>query len=55
MTPTLPRLHGGRVLLRPLADDDLDALAEIVVGEGVRGHDGWHDGLLMDLLAEELR
>ncbi len=31
-----PRLRGDRVVLRPLADGDLDALTEIVEGEGVR-------------------
>jgi hypothetical protein len=36
----LPMLRGGRVALRPLRD----------------GADGeWHSGLLMDLLAAELR
>lgn len=32
----LPWLHGDRVVLRPLADGDLDPLTAIVEGDGVR-------------------
>ena len=35
-------LRGERVLIRPMTADDVPRLAE------------WHDGLLMDLLADEL-
>jgi aminoglycoside 6'-N-acetyltransferase len=32
----LPTLHGERVILRPLAEEDLEQLAEIVASPGVR-------------------
>ena len=53
MTLTLPRLHGGRVLLRPLADDDVDALAVIVESEGVR--EWWGPSPSREATREDLR
>lgn len=41
MTEEIPRLHGERVVLRPVAQDDLDALVEVVQSEGVR--EWWGD------------
>ena len=41
MSSVLPRLTGPRVVLRPLRDEDLDRLVEIVSSEGVREWWGW--------------
>lgn len=53
MTPPLPRLHGDRVVLRPLAEEDLDALAEIVEGDGVR--EWWGPSPSREATREDLR
>jgi len=51
--PALPRLDGDRVVLRPLAPDDLDALAEIVESEGMR--EWWGPSPSREATREDLR
>ena len=47
----VPTLDGKRVTLRPLSEEDVEQLRRYE-----RGADGrWHDNLLMELMAEELR
>jgi aminoglycoside 6'-N-acetyltransferase len=49
----LPVLHGERLTLRPLTDDDLDQLAGIVAAPGVR--EWWGPIESIEELREELR
>jgi aminoglycoside 6'-N-acetyltransferase len=48
-----PFLHGERVTLRPVTDDDLDPLAEIIASPGVR--DWWGEVDEPDRLRDNLR
>jgi aminoglycoside 6'-N-acetyltransferase len=50
---SLPTLHGERVTLRPIADGDLDPLADIIREPGVARW--WDESDKPDLLRENLR
>ena len=51
--PALPRLHGARVVLRPLEERDLDDLVELVASDGVR--QWWGAASSPDETREDLR
>jgi hypothetical protein len=45
-------LRGDRVVLRPLAEADVDRIVEL--GSDPEADGVWRDGLLLDMLATEL-